>query len=34
VAAVTMDAAAARGRSLGVMSAALICFLVWSGARP
>ena len=29
-----MDAAAARGRALAIMSVALICFLVWSGARP
>ena len=29
-----MDAAAARGRALAVMSAALVALLVWSGARP
>jgi GNAT superfamily N-acetyltransferase len=29
-----LDAAAARGRALAVMSAALICFLVWSGVCP
>ena len=34
MAAATKDAAAACGRALAVMSAALICFLVWSGARP
>jgi putative membrane protein len=34
VATATMDAAAARGRALAVMSVALIGFLVWSGARP
>jgi putative membrane protein len=34
VAALTMDAAAARGRALAVMSVALVALLVWSGIRP
>ncbi len=34
MAALTMDAAAARGRALAVMSVALVALLVWSGIRP